>query len=133
MKGSGYYKEGTRAACAATDKTQDAWEKIDSENSYKLLMARFAKSEWVEFSADVFADIFRTSRDWPNNMNLVVSIFPHSPEYFLMNEETDYQVKYELKDLTMIVRKVQPNASVLAANNAAIMRSSANYQFNGKY
>lgn len=132
MKSSGFYAEGTRQDYPDTDKVGAAWESIQSQAAYRKLKARFAKSKWVEFTADLFVDIFRTSRDWPNNMNLVVSIFPHSPEYFLMSEEADDKpVKYELKDLTMIVKKIQPNASVVAANNATIMKSSANYQFNG--
>lgn len=130
MRSSGYENEKKREDLEDDDDQGAAWDTISSSTACSEHQKRFAKSRWVEFTSDLFADIFRTSRDWPNNMNLVISIFPHPPEYYILSEEA-YECKFEIKDLTIILKKIQPNASVVAANNVSILNEGAKFQFNG--
>lgn len=86
--------------------------------------------------------MFRTNRDLPTKTEIDIIISKNSDNYLLVRGKRqlgdanspwvfdDRPYKVELKDLLLQVRRVAPNKSVIAANDAKLLRSPALYPFN---
>jgi hypothetical protein len=127
LKSSGFYgDDGALPALAADSILQKEWEdptKVANLNSHRQ---RFASSKWVEFSSLLECDLFRTQRLWPNGLDLEVVIHRQPAAYFIQSLDTDTeQYNYEIKDLQLIVKKVQPNETFLRRNNVEIAKKGA--------
>ena len=109
----------------------EGWEWPTNWGHMKDNSERFAGSKWVQFSIDLQVDLFRTNREFPNDMNIELHIFRNSDDY-LLHQSADDTGNYSLhlKDLQLHVRKVQPSSSLLAANNRLLEQKGARFQFN---
>lgn len=131
LKSAGFYgNEDEPVAWDATGR-KTAWEKVGVRASTSKLKDQFAGSRWNQFNSELNVDMLRTNREWPNSIDLRLSITRKPDNYFIMADAgVADNFRYEIKDLELQVRKVQPNQAVVEANNMAIAKSGAKYQFN---
>lgn len=131
LKSAGFYgDEDDPVAWDATGRKL-AWEAVEARSSTTTLKAQFAESKWNQFNSDLNVDMLRTNREWPNSVDVRLSITRKPDNYFIMTGAgVAANCRYEIKDLELQVRKVQPNQAVVEANNLAIAKSGAKYQFN---
>lgn len=131
LKSAGFYGDEDEPADTDPTRVKSAWEKVDARDSTKTLKARFAGSKWCEFNSDLNVDLLRTNREWPNSVDLRLSITRKPDNFFIMADDgTNDQYRYEVKDLELHIKKIQPNQAVVEANNIGISKSGAKYQFN---
>jgi hypothetical protein len=130
LKTAGFYGDKDELAAIDATQTKGTWEKVALRNSTETLREQFGKSKWNEFSSNLNVDMLCTNREWPNSVDLQLSITRKPDNYFIMADTgVNDQLRYEIKDLELHVRKIQPNQGVVEANNAAMARSGAKYQF----
>ena len=129
LKSAGF--EGDNALVDEAGVLKPGWERIAPWAALRKHKSRFSGSKWVEFCSDLNVDMFRTNREWPNGVNLDIRVFRKPDDFFIMAEDDDDgDYRFEIKNLELQIRKVQPNQAVVAANNEAIERIGAKYQFN---
>ena len=126
LKSSGLYGDVDLPEVAEDSVAEAEWEPPASVTNLDAHRKRFASSKWVDFSSLLECDLFRTQRLWPNSLDLEVVIHRQPASYFLQTAADDNeQYNYELKDLQLVVKKVQPNETFLRRNNVEIARTGA--------
>ena len=78
---------------------------------------------------DLNLDEFKVNKDWPNGLNIELHISRKPDAFVLMSSDANTTFKYELKDLELRVKRLQPSPKLLAANNARLLRNPALYSY----
>ena len=90
---------------------------------------RFYSSKYVTFSVELNVDELKINKEWPENLDVEIHISRKPDAFVLMSESNTVQFKYELHDLELSVKRIQPSKALLKSNRNMLMRQPAIYPF----
>ena len=100
---------------------------LDAHAHMVNVRQRFANSQWVTFVIDLNLDLLSTSRDWPEGVQCELHFSRKNDEFVILSPDADADWKYQLKDLKLHLKKLQPATALLNANKAKMLKSPALY------